>query len=176
MSASKLIKGKNIVLRPYTQKDFKLIHQWVINPQVTKVTGEPVDISLSKLTKSYKEKIKGNYYLLFMIDFKNITIGYCNIFYHYRNPKSKIVDIGICIGEMEYWGKGLGKDTLTTLMNYAFDILNMEETTVTYNLTNKRMKGLATKIGFKKTKWEIESAKITKENFRETDKQFPIKK
>ncbi len=175
MLVSKLIEGRNIILRPHTQKDFKLIHQWMTNPQVT---GEHIDISLSDLRKGYEERIKGDYYLLFMIDRENTTIGFCNVYYHRKDPESKIVDVGIFIGEIGYWGKELGKDALTTLLIYTFDILDIEEVTVTYNKDNERIKRLTTKLGFKveqsdnikgkTTKEEIEGAKITKEEFRQT--------
>ena len=175
MLVSKLIEGRNIVLRPHTQEDFKLIYRWMTNPQVV---GKNIDISLSDLIKGYEERIEGNYYLLFMIDRENITIGFCNVYYHRKDPESKIVDVGIYIGEIGYWSKGLGKDALTTLLSYTFDILDIEEVTVTYNSDNERIKRLTTKLGFKveqsdnikgKTaKEKIEQAKVTREEFRRT--------
>jgi RimJ/RimL family protein N-acetyltransferase len=157
------------------------------------VTGKHIDISLFDLTKGYEKGIKDNYYLLFMIDVKDRTIGFCNIWYHNEDPKSKAVDVGVFIGEADYWGKGIGTNAMLAMLDYAFNTLKIDNVIGRYNPNNERVKRMNAKIGFtvtgqfensymsgnKKVVETVESAKLSRKDFekrRETSGEVCLEK
>lgn len=62
--------------------------------------------------------------------------------------KSKAT-LGILIGDKNYWGKGLGKESINLILNYAFKNLNLKEVNLGVSVENKRAINLFEKTGFK---------------------------
>ena len=60
----------------------------------------------------------------------------------------RTAEVGILLGEKEYWGKGFATEALKLLSNYAFNKLNLRKLTAgCYNL-NKGSEALFLKAGF----------------------------
>lgn len=51
---------------------------------------------------------------------------------------SRNCELGIWIGDREYWGKGYGRETIRLLLDYAFRIRNQEKVWLTVNGDNER--------------------------------------
>ena len=61
-------------------------------------------------------------------------------------------EVGIMIGDKNYWDKGYGCDALNTLVDYIFDFTNINKLYLHTLLTNKRAQHSFKKAGFKKVK------------------------
>jgi RimJ/RimL family protein N-acetyltransferase len=56
---------------------------------------------------------------------------------------------GIDIGEMDYWGKGYGKEATQLALDFAFNFLNIHNIMLGVYAFNQRAYHLYKKIGFK---------------------------
>lgn len=91
--------------------------------------------------ESLKEKTD---YFIFGLEYEGIPIGACGL--------KKITDIDCefwgYIGEKEYWGKGLGKEMLTLMLNKA-KTLKLKWVNLIVLTENRRALKLYEKYGFK---------------------------
>ena len=74
-------------------------------------------------------------------------IGFCefdDIFWSYR-----IAHIGYLIGEVEYWGKGIGTELVKLLLEYGFKELNLHKVVVDVVVPNVSSIRCLEKNGFK---------------------------
>lgn len=65
------------------------------------------------------------------------------------NWRSGIADLGIMIGDKEFWGQGLGKEVLSLGIQYAFDALSLRKLTGGTPASNVAMRRCFEKAGFK---------------------------
>ncbi len=70
--------------------------------------------------------------------------GFINI--HYEDRKA---EIGLVIGEKEFWNRGLGAEAIWMLCRYGFDRLNFNNIMAEHYSINKKSLHLFQKVGFK---------------------------
>ena len=58
-------------------------------------------------------------------------------------------ELGIFVGEKEYWGKGYGTEATELLLDFAFNILNLNSIMLIVNSFNERAIKSYEKCGFK---------------------------
>jgi ribosomal-protein-alanine N-acetyltransferase len=65
------------------------------------------------------------------------------------NWPSKVADIGIMIGNREFWGKGLATDAISAISRYLFSKCGFRKLTAGYMAVNPAMGEAFLKVGFK---------------------------
>jgi RimJ/RimL family protein N-acetyltransferase len=70
-------------------------------------------------------------------------VGLFKANYIYRNA-----EIGIFIGETEYWGNGFGTEAINMILDYAFNTLNFRKIIAEVNETNIQSLEMFKKVGF----------------------------
>ena len=115
-----ILKGEKVVLRPIGLDDAPRFVKWLNDPLVNKFVLVR-HITLSEERKYIKGRLKNKATddLHFCIDTKEgIHIGAIGLRHIHKRDRNG--DIGIIIGDKDYWGKGYGKDAMRVLMNHAF--------------------------------------------------------
>ncbi|HPZ06637.1 MAG TPA: GNAT family protein [Candidatus Eremiobacteraeota bacterium] len=145
-----MIFGKKCCLRRPEIEDYARIWAWWNDEELQYLSNlywfppgfeaveECYNRSLSDVTKEY--------FIIHAFD-KN-TIGTIDL-YNIR-WRDRTTNIGIMIGEKDYWGKGYGADAIMSLMKFVFnelDLRRIELKVVEYNLRAIRC---YEKCGFKK--------------------------
>ncbi len=97
----------------------------------TKITGAEDDVIFAIVDKSTGTHIG------------NIKIGNINRVHRYA-------DMGILIGEKEFWGKGYGSEAIDLVLEYAFNNLNLNKVILGIYADNTRAVKLYEKVGFNK--------------------------
>ncbi|MCI0330170.1 MAG: GNAT family N-acetyltransferase [candidate division Zixibacteria bacterium] len=149
--SSKLVflKGKKTILRPLRKAtDFELCLRWINDPEVNQyllvhfpVTEKKEEEWFDKVANNPKEVILG----IETLDGKLIgTMALHNI-----NGKDRTAATGALIGEKKYWGKGYGTDAKMTLLDYAFNTLNLRKINSSVYAFNKRSLKYNLKCGYK---------------------------
>jgi len=153
MTESKIpifISGKIIDLLPMNPNHLPLFCQWENNPKVRKYDRNEFPITVEeskKFLESGESRVKTR--IMFEIWHKKDQkpIGYCEI------DDISWVDhrahIGITIGEMEYWGRGIGTETIKLLNEYCFNELNFHKIAAEALAPNKGSQRCFEKNGFK---------------------------
>ena len=122
----KTAKGARIRLRPMTEDDWDILLRWNSDPEVL-YFSEGDDVSSRSL-----EEIQGIYRgvsreaFCFIIEREGKPVGECWL---QRMNLARILDkypgldlrrIDLMIGEKEYWGQGIGTETIRLLTEFGF--------------------------------------------------------
>lgn len=92
--------------------------------------------------------IKNNAQIFAIVDADNDKlIGNCSIFR--INERNRKAEVGIFIGDKNYWSKGYGTEALSLLIDYAFNVLNLNNIMLEVFGYNKRAINSYKKVGFK---------------------------
>tara|TARA_B100001245_G_scaffold974_1_gene782 strand:- start:2026 stop:2409 length:384 start_codon:yes stop_codon:yes gene_type:complete len=71
-----------------------------------------------------------------------------NVMYYDFNQRNAEAELGIMIGDKDYWGKGYGTDIVVTLLNYLFTTLELKRVYLHTLAWNYRAQASFTKSGF----------------------------
>ncbi len=74
-------------------------------------------------------------------------IGSCDL--HNIDYINGTGEMGIMIGDKNYWNRGFGVDATSLLLDYAFNVLNLSNVMLMVDNFNKRAIKCFTKVGFK---------------------------
>jgi RimJ/RimL family protein N-acetyltransferase len=76
-------------------------------------------------------------------------IGWCALFV--ADAVNRRASMSILIGEKEYWSQGYGQDAVRALLNYGFQLLNLNAVELVVHEENERARRCYEKLGFKVT-------------------------
>ena len=130
--------GNLCYLSPINIYDADKFAEWLNDLEVTKylaISHHQLNIEHEK--SILQDMIKKNTQIFSIIDKANDSlIGNCSLFD--INHRSRKAELGIFIGDKEYWGKGFGTEAVKLILDYGFNILNLHNIILeTYDF-NKR--------------------------------------
>ena len=144
-----MLKGKRVLLRAHERNDLPRLLDFDNDLELYALSGyhawEPRSLA-SKEAEFDKRIEQQGKDVQFVIEVEGVVIGTCGLT-HFSNDHRHCM-LGISIGDKDYWGKGLGEDAMTVLLDYAFDHLNMHRVHLGVFSTNPRAQGLYRKLGF----------------------------
>ena len=128
-----ILRGKNVLLRPYRRGDLPGILSWTNDTEATRYLTEIFD-------KPYTEK-NGE-------DFLNYALsgGSDCMMFVMADPVTE--EVGIVLAKEEHRGKGIGREALSLLLRYAFDTLGLRRVELTVFAENSRARLCYLKAGF----------------------------
>ena len=140
--------GKKVLLRELRSEDMELLNNLINNPEIENaVVGWSKPVTMNE-QNDWFNNLKNDTsirYAICNIENEAIAIGTAIIRAIDWKNRSACFDIKI---NQENSGKGIGTDTITTLLKYCFEELNLNRIAVNildYNLASQR---LFTKCGF----------------------------
>ncbi len=147
---SPTIKAGNLIIRPFEAEDAELWQTWDTDPEVQAHMPEPQNThqDISEQLEYIKEceSDEEGYYWSVETD-RGETIGTVSLFQ--IHPYHKTAEIGVVIGNKNYWGKGVATETIRAVTDYAFSKLGIERISAEVEESNLAMKKVFEKIGFK---------------------------
>lgn len=147
---SKFIEGEKLYLREVTVEDIENgYYDWINDIDVIKYTESRFYPNSKKQLEEYILKISDDMNSVFfaIIDKKtnkyigNIKLGNINWIHRFG-------DIGIIIGDKDFWGKGYAQEAIKLIVNYGFKVLNLNKLTAGCYSLNKGSIGAFKKVGF----------------------------
>ncbi len=121
------LKNQTITLRPMTENDWDILLKWNNTSQVLYyVEGDDVTSrDLDEIQAIYRSISQAA--LCFIIESSGKPIGECwlqkmnleRILQKYPNTDCRRIDL--MIGEMEFWGRGIGTEAIRLLTAFGFD-------------------------------------------------------
>lgn len=145
------MEGKKIRIRALEKRDLDEIMKWVNDYEVTRtLTSFLYPTSREQEEKWLEKAIEPNERnKIFVIETKKGEyLG--NIGFHNIDWKNRNVEVGIVIGKKKYWNKGYGTDAMMTILNFAFNRMNLHKVYLRVYNYNKRGVRSYQKCGFKK--------------------------
>ncbi len=148
---SKLVflKGKKTLLRPLRKTtDFELCLHWINDPEVNQYLLVHFPVTEKKEVEWFDNLANNPGEIVLGIEtLDGKLIGTMGL--HRINGKDRTALTGALIGEKEYWGKGYGTDAKMTLLDYAFNTLNLRKINSSVYAFNKRSLKYNLKCGYK---------------------------
>jgi RimJ/RimL family protein N-acetyltransferase len=144
-----MIEGKLVRLRAVEPEDAENAFRWINDREVTHGLMARYPYSLETEREWVKNATKpldfGN--ARFAIETKDGQhIGHCGL--HGGSAENRRAELGIMIGEKEYWGRGFGTDAMLTLLRFAFEQMNLNKVSLGVFEFNERGLGMYKKCGF----------------------------
>ena len=140
------LTGKKCYLSPINVDDAPKFTEWLNDLEITEgVTVYARAINLEG-EKDALGQIKGHEYSIIDIS-TNEPLGKCGFID--LDHLNQTAEVGIFIGNKDYWNKGYGSEALRLLMDFGFKALNLHNIGLTAWAFNKRAIKCYEKIGFK---------------------------
>jgi RimJ/RimL family protein N-acetyltransferase len=118
----KIIVGNKVRLREKRLSDAHNDYKWQSDPELARLDAAPVlTVPYPFYLLDYTDQLRSptsNRFPFAVETFEGKHIGNCTCYD--VNKKKGEAELGIMIGEHDYWDKGYGADAVTTLVNYVF--------------------------------------------------------
>jgi len=142
-----VLMGEKVDLVAVERAYVPMYVKWINDPEVTQWLKADPPLS-TEMEHAWVDGIRKEGRMVFTIltkDGRPIgNMGVEDISWRYRRA-----NIGIMIGEKEYWGKGYGSDAIVTLLRYCFEELGMRRVELITDVENHRAQKAYRKCGFK---------------------------
>lgn len=116
-----MLTGRDVTLRRTEPDDYPHILRWQNDPVVFRWMDYVRPFSLQDIKESEERAtVEGH---PFVIEVGGQPVGRIGL--NNFRPRDRLASLYIFVGEHEQWGKGFGRDALTTLLRYGFDTLNL---------------------------------------------------
>lgn len=140
------LRGVRVVLRPLEREHLARCVKWFNDPEVTNFLGRDRTLTMAEEERwfdEYRQKVDEEIYAIHVDD---AHIG--NIGLHRIDRVNRKADVGIVIGEQEFWSKGHGTDAMQTILRYAFERLRLHKVSLDVLDYNTRALRSYEKCGF----------------------------
>ncbi len=144
-------EGEKVRVREKRVEDIRNEYTWRVDPELSRLDAtRPMTMSYEDFFRYSKEEMQFPNYRskrLAVETLGGIHIG--NIMYYDLNMQNRQAELGIMIGDKDYWSSGYGTDTVDTLLQHLFTILELDRVYLHTLSWNYRAQASFTKSGFK---------------------------
>jgi len=143
------LEGELVNLRAVEPADAERAYKWINDGDVTQFLAARYPYSMEFEKEWALGAAKENAFseLRFAIETKDgVHIGVCGL--HRGNPENRHAELGIMIGEKDYWSNGYGTDTIVTVLRFAFYQMNLNRVGLAVFEFNPRGMACYRKSGF----------------------------
>lgn len=143
------LETDRLIIRAFRNTDAELWQSWDVDPEVQVYMPEPVNLP-QDITQQYQyirecEAEQDGYY--WSVETKDgVTVGTISL--TDINSYHMTAEIGIVIGNKEYWGKGIATEAMDAVVNYAFSNLDIERISAETEAENLGVSKVLLKCGF----------------------------
>ena len=135
-----MLQSERVTLRAARREDLPLLHGFNNDLEVELAGGgdPPMPQPLPMLEAEYEQNWSngGRDNANFVIEADGKCIGGCALFNF--NHTAQTAELGIGIGDKDYWGRGYGREAVTLLLHYAFHYRNLRRVWLEVHARNER--------------------------------------
>jgi RimJ/RimL family protein N-acetyltransferase len=147
-----MIYGKRIRFRGIERDDLPMFVRWFNDPEVRENLLMHLPMSLAEEEKWFENVLtrpaaERPMVIETQIDGEWTAIG--NIGIHNIDARIRKAEVGISIGEKQYWNHGYGTEAMQLLLKHGFNTLNLNRISLDVYETNPRAIRAYQKAGFK---------------------------
>ena len=144
------LRGGRIILRDKRPTDAENDYRWRSDPELARLDAAiPLTMSFERYLKLFEDQMKyptpgSHHYSIETLDGR--FIGNC--MYYDLDTVNREAELGIVIGDRDYWSDGYGYDAVTTLLHHMFTIRNLRRVYLHTLEWNDRAQKSFSKSGF----------------------------
>ncbi|HHY89164.1 MAG TPA: GNAT family N-acetyltransferase [Chloroflexi bacterium] len=147
-----MLRGKRIRLRPAERSDLPHFVRWFSDPEVTRYLSMRFPMSMAREEQWFEDMLKRpqvEHVLCIEVDQDGEWKLIGNCAFHKVDWINSSAEVGISIGEKEYWNQHYGREALAVLVNYGFTELNLHRIWLQVFANNPRGIRAYESIGFR---------------------------
>ena len=166
MANFKKLIGERCYLSPCSREEAEKWTEWDNDLEIAIPLGDEAYTSytLEKMQDILDEVSKHQSQIFSIVNLETeAPIGRCLLFN--IDHVNRQATLGIVIGEKEYWGKGYGQDAVKLLVDYGFNLLNLNSIMIGTYSFNERAQACFRKAGFKEVGRRREARIIGEKKF-----------
>lgn len=145
-----MLKGEKVILRALKREDLPRLLQFNNDIEVELAGGgdPPMPQSMDRLEADFNQQVGGGGRdgASFAIEADGQIIGTCGLFNFDQHAHTW--ELGIGIGDKNYWGKGYGREAVRLLVDYAFRYRNAGKVWLRVHGSNARAIRAYQVVGF----------------------------
>lgn len=146
----KKISGGKVILRPLEKQDLARSLQWLTDPLINKYLSQSFIKLTAEQEKEWFDYIQDSHRdIVFAILDKKAGYHIGNCALHKIDKSENSCELGIVIGEKEYWDKGFGTDSIRILVDFALKELRLLKIRLNVYTYNHRAIRTYSKCSFK---------------------------
>ena len=144
------LRGAKIILRDKRPEDAEKDYRWRSDPEIARLDAAlPLTMSFDRYLKLFEDQLRyptpGSHH--FGADTLDGTfIGNC--MYYDLDSVNMEAELGIVIGDRDYWSNSYGYDAVTTLLEYMFEVRKLKRVYLHTLDWNERAQRCFSKSGF----------------------------
>ncbi len=145
-----MIAGNKVIIREKSSVDAWNDYAWETDPELSQLDAvTPTTMTFSRYLSDYENELSysspnSRRFAIDTLDSQHI--GNCS-YYNISETRGE-AELGIMIGNRNYWNKGYGTDVVTTLVNYIFRQTNLNRIYLKTLESNSRAQKCFQKCGF----------------------------
>ena len=135
-----MLVGKRVTLRGITREDLPALWRFNNDLEIELAGGgdPPIPQAYERLQTEFDRQwsMGGRDGSQFAIEADGKFVGHCGLFNF--NVTAHSCELGIGIGDKDYWGKGYGREAIGLLLGYAFRLRNFRRVWLWVHADNER--------------------------------------
>ncbi len=145
------LHGAKVILREKRIEDAEKDYRWRSDPEIARLDAAyPLSMSYERYLKLFEDQLRyptpgSHHFAADAID--GTYIGNC-MYYDLDRVRLE-AELGIVIGDRDYWSNSYGYDAVTTLLDYMFSEVNLNRVYLHTLDWNERAQRCFSKSGFK---------------------------
>ena len=149
-AGSSELRGARVVLRDKRPGDAENDYRWRSDPELARLDAAiPLTMSFERYLKLFEDQMKyptpgSHHYSIETLD--GLFIGNC--MYYDLDTVNREAELGIVIGDRDYWSDGYGYDAVTTLLDHMFTVRDLKRVYLHTLEWNNRAQKSFSKSGF----------------------------
>lgn len=144
-----MISGERIYLRAWERTDLETFTRWFNDPEVTVNLGNAYPALSTAKEEQFLEQAllddKRRHYCIVLRE-GDLLIGNCS--FHEIDTFQRSAEIGIVIGEKDYWSQGYGREAVSMLLEIGFEGLGLNRVQLLCYDFNARARRAYEAVGF----------------------------
>jgi len=122
--------------------------KWFSDPEVIRFLGRSTPVTLAEEERWFHDYQRRGEDQIFAIEVEGRHLG--NLGLHRIDRIHRKAEVGIVIGEPEFWSKGIGTEAMRVALRYAFGPLGMNKVSLEVLEYNARAIHAYEKLGFQR--------------------------
>ncbi len=153
-TASKVVaRGRLVLLREKQLEDASQDYDWRRDPELASYdAAHPLTMSLRAYVATVADEIEtpSLHRRSYSIDTQDGGRHIGNVMYYAYDRNMREAEIGITIGDRDYWSRGYGSDAVKALLGYLFDEMDLNRVYLHTLTWNDRAQQAFMRAGFKR--------------------------
>ena len=144
-----ILDGRLVRLRALEPSDAERAYTWINDADVTHYLMARYPFSMTDEHNWLAEAAKGNSFQDVRLAIETTDgkhIGITGL--HRASPEDRAAELGILVGEKDFWSQGYGTDAILTLLRFAFHQMNLHKVELGVFEFNDRGMACYRKCGF----------------------------